>query len=69
MNAPVVVHHPSSAGGRAVTINGEIAGIARDDSDLIEILRRAGLYDCEYALDNPNWVEWRGGQAHHYEAA
>ncbi|MEU6017170.1 hypothetical protein ABZ826_24890 [Streptomyces sp. NPDC047515] len=69
MSAPIVVHRPSSAGGRAVTINGEIAGLARDDSDLVEFLRRAGLYDCEQILDDPQWTEWRGGRAHRYEAA
>ncbi|MET8747210.1 hypothetical protein [Streptomyces sp. NPDC004728] len=68
MSAPIVVHLPSSAGGRAVTINGEIAGLARDDRDLIVFLRRAGIHDAENALDNPNWVEWRGGHAHRYEA-
>ncbi|MFE7359271.1 hypothetical protein ACFU8Q_40935 [Streptomyces sp. NPDC057543] len=68
MSVPIVVHRPSSAGGRAVTINGEIAGLARDDSDLVEFLRRAGLYDCEQILDDPLWTEWRGGRAHRYEA-
>ncbi|MFJ9679048.1 hypothetical protein ACIRP2_13425 [Streptomyces sp. NPDC101194] len=69
MSAPVVVHHPSSMGGRAVTIDGQIAGLALDDGDLVEILRGAGFYDAEYLLDNPNWIEWRGGRAHRYEPA
>jgi hypothetical protein len=69
MSAPIVVHFPSSVGGRAVTINGEIAGLARDDRDLVEFLRRAGIYDAEQCLDDPQWIEWRGGRAHHYEAA
>ncbi|MFC9624286.1 hypothetical protein ACFTXM_31350 [Streptomyces sp. NPDC056930] len=69
MSAPIVVHRPSSAGGRAVTINGDIAGLARDDRDLIEFLRQAGIYDAEHCLDDPHWIEWRGGQAHRYEAA
>jgi hypothetical protein len=48
MSAPIVVHYPSSAGGRAVTINGEIAGLARDDgfTDLSccgRILRSEGV--------------------------
>ncbi|MFD4862554.1 hypothetical protein [Streptomyces atratus] len=70
MSAPIVVHRPAPAtGGRAVTINGEIAGLAHDDSDLVEFLRRAGVYDAEHLLDDPYWIEWRGGQAHRYEPA
>ncbi|AXE76474.1 hypothetical protein [Streptomyces atratus] len=70
MSAPIVVHRPAPAtGGRAVTINGEIAGLAHDDSDLVEFLRRAGIYDAEHLLDDPYWIEWRGGQAHRYEPA
>ncbi|MEE1808065.1 hypothetical protein [Streptomyces sp. BE133] len=70
MSAPIVVHRPTPAtGGRAVTINGEIAGLAHDDSDLVEFLRRAGIYDAEHLLDDPYWIEWRGGQAHRYEPA
>ncbi|MFE7394249.1 hypothetical protein [Streptomyces sp. NPDC057582] len=69
MSAPIVVYGPSSAGGRAVTINGAIAGLARDDRDLVEFLRRAGLYEAEQLLDDPHWIEWRGGRAHWYEAA
>ncbi|GGT69027.1 hypothetical protein GCM10010207_79580 [Streptomyces atratus] len=64
------MHRPAPAtGGRAVTINGEIAGLAHDDSDLVEFLRRAGIYDAEHLLDDPYWIEWRGGQAHRYEPA
>ncbi|MFE7243817.1 hypothetical protein [Streptomyces sp. NPDC057580] len=66
MSAPIVVYGPYSAGGQAVTINGVIAGLARD---LVEFLRRAGLDDAWDILDNPNWIEWRGGRAHRYEAA
>jgi hypothetical protein len=70
MSAPIVVHHPAPAtGGRAVTINGDLAGLAHDDRDLIEFLRRAGVYDAEDILDDPSWIEWRGSRAHSYEAA
>ncbi|MDF6046110.1 hypothetical protein LRD69_29095 [Streptomyces sp. JH14] len=67
--APIVVHAPTPSGGRPVTINGESAGLAHDDRDLIEFLRRAGIDDAESCLDDPHWIEWRGGQAHEYEAA
>ncbi|WP_406501985.1 hypothetical protein OHA04_37750 [Streptomyces sp. NBC_01590] len=70
MSAPIVIHRPAPAtGGRAVTINGEIAGLAHNDHDLIEFLRRAGLYEPEDILDDRHWIEWRGGRAHQYEAA
>ncbi|MET7633652.1 MULTISPECIES: hypothetical protein [unclassified Streptomyces] len=69
MSPPIVVHPCAPTGGRAVTINGDIAGLAHDDHDLIEFLRRAGIYDAEHCLDDPHWIEWRGGRAHRYEAA
>ncbi|WP_328885320.1 hypothetical protein [Streptomyces sp. NBC_00316] len=69
MKAPIVVHRCTSSGGRAVTINDEMAGLVHDDRDLIELLRRAGVYDAEHCLDDPHWIEWRSGQAHRYEAA
>lgn len=69
MGAPIVVHRPSSTGGRRVTAAGEILGLAYDDHDLLEFLRRAGLPDAEQILDDSSWVEWRGGRAHRYEAA
>ena len=69
MSAPIVIHRPSPTGGRRVTIRGQIAGLATGDSDVVEFLRRAGLPDAETLLDQPDWVEWRGGRAHQYEAA
>ncbi|MFD4947152.1 hypothetical protein ACFWNT_32695 [Streptomyces sp. NPDC058409] len=69
MSAPVVVHGLSPSGGRSVAINGQIAGVAHDDRDLVEFLRRAGLDDAWDLLDDPHWVEWRGGRAHRYEVA
>lgn len=41
MSAPIVVHGLSPSGGRRVTINGQIVGLAHDDRDLVEFLRRA----------------------------
>ncbi|MGZ2361712.1 hypothetical protein LRE75_34400 [Streptomyces sp. 372A] len=69
MSAPIVIHRPSATGGRRVTVRGQIAGLAHDDVDVVEFLRRAGLPDAEQLLDDPSWVQWRGGRAHRYEAA
>ncbi|MET8378083.1 hypothetical protein [Streptomyces microflavus] len=69
MAAPIVIHHPSPTGGRRVTIQGQIAGLAHTDADVVEFLRRAGLPDADDLLDQADWVEWCGGRAHHYEAA
>ncbi|MFI7386169.1 hypothetical protein [Streptomyces sp. NPDC049813] len=68
-SAPIVVHPPSRTGGRRVTARGQILGLAHADRDVVEFLRRAGLTDAETLLDDPAWVTWRGGRAHHYEAA
>lgn len=67
--APIVVHPPSRTGGRQVTGRGQILGLAHSDVDVVEFLRRAGLSDAEELLDDSAWVKWRGGRAHHYEAA
>jgi hypothetical protein len=52
-----------------VTAHGQILGLAHSDMEVVEFLRRAGLPDAETLLDDPAWVKWRGGRAHHYEAA
>lgn len=62
MSAPIVVHR-CSPGGRVVSINDEMVGVVRDDRDLVELLRRAGIHDAEHCLDDPHWTEWRGGRA------
>jgi hypothetical protein len=68
--APITVHPPSATGGRRVTVRRDgILGLAHSDGDVLEFLRRAGLEDAEALLDDPRWVEWRGGRAHEYEAA
>ncbi|MFF5278805.1 hypothetical protein [Streptomyces sp. NPDC000133] len=69
MSAPIVVHGLALTGGRPVTINDEIVGLVYDDQGLVELLRRAGVYDAEHCLDDPQWIEWRGGRAHRYEPA
>ncbi|MEU9623995.1 hypothetical protein, partial [Streptomyces sp. NPDC048155] len=47
MSTSIVVHRPSPAGGRRVTVGDEIAGLAHGDRDLVEFL----------SLDPPRWVE------------
>ncbi|MFE7516003.1 hypothetical protein ACFU8I_32935 [Streptomyces sp. NPDC057540] len=69
-SAPIVVHPPSPTGGRRVTVRqGGILGLAHSDRDVTEFLRRAGLEDADRLLDDPRWVEWRGGGAHEFKAA
>ncbi|MCX4645875.1 hypothetical protein ACWGDS_45475 [Streptomyces sp. NPDC055059] len=67
--APIIVHPPSRTGGRRVTVRGQILGLAHSDRDVVEFLRRAGIPAADDLLDEPAWVMWRGGRAHHYEAA
>ncbi|WP_374984012.1 hypothetical protein [Streptomyces fradiae] len=67
--APIVVHRPTPSGGRRVTARGDILGLAHNDADLVEFLRRAGLDEADIDLDDPALVEWRGGRAHQWEAA
>jgi hypothetical protein len=66
-DAPIVVHAPSPTGGRRVTARAEILGRAFSDHDLIVFLEAAGLIDPELILDDPVWVEWRGGPPHAWE--
>ncbi|MFD5027030.1 hypothetical protein [Streptomyces sp. NPDC058373] len=68
MSAPIVLHAPRGSGGRRMTIRGEIIGVAYSDADVVEFLRQSGLPDGERLLDDPGWVEWRGGPAHDYAA-
>ncbi|MEU9983790.1 hypothetical protein [Streptomyces sp. NPDC050856] len=72
-SAPIVVHQPSETGGRRVTVHrhgrDEILGLAHSDHDLIVFLEAAGVQDPDALLDDPHWVEWRGGRAHHFDAA
>ncbi|GAO08786.1 hypothetical protein TPA0598_04_04220 [Streptomyces lydicamycinicus] len=58
---PVIVHPPSPTGGRRVTIEGEILGLAYSSVDLLEFLRRAGLDTDMVSLDDHDLIEWRGG--------
>ncbi|WP_407553101.1 hypothetical protein QOM21_23970 [Streptomyces sp. Pv4-95] len=60
-NPPVVVHPPSPSGGRRVTVDGEILGLAYGPRDVVEFLRRAGLDENVISIDDPQLIEWRGG--------
>ncbi|WP_326743417.1 hypothetical protein [Streptomyces sp. NBC_01768] len=72
-SAPIVVHRPSFSGGRRVTVHtrghDEILGTAYSDHDLVVFLEGAGVAEPEAILDDPQWVEWRGGHAHEFSAA
>lgn len=73
-SAPIAVHSPSPSGGRRVTVQARgrevgYLGLAHSDSELAAFLEGAGLVDAELILDDPRWVEWRGGQPHEYQAA
>ncbi|WP_314177918.1 hypothetical protein [Streptomyces winkii] len=59
MSAPIVVHPPSPSGGRRVTANGRILGLARGLADLAEFLRQVGLDPEEVRFDDPEFIEWR----------
>jgi hypothetical protein len=71
--APIVVHRPSTTGGRRVTVRhqgrDEILGLAHSDHDLVVFLGDAGIWEPELIIDDPMWVEWRGGRAHQWDAA
>ncbi|WP_331758184.1 hypothetical protein [[Kitasatospora] papulosa] len=63
---PIVVHQLSPSGGRRVTVRGRILGLAYSDDELLVFLEGAGLQDPDLVLDDPAWVEWRGGRAHEW---
>ncbi|MDI3418482.1 hypothetical protein [Streptomyces luteolus] len=63
--APIVVHRPSAAGGRRVTVHrrgrDEILGTAYSDHDLVVFLEALGVPDPDGVLSDPKWLEWRDG--------
>ncbi|WP_406486599.1 hypothetical protein [Streptomyces sp. NBC_01563] len=67
-SAPITVHQHSSTGGRRVTAHvhshDEFLGTAFSDHDLVVFLEAAGIPDADTVLDNPRFIEWRGGHAH-----
>ncbi|MFI8104587.1 hypothetical protein [Streptomyces sp. NPDC086023] len=71
-HAPIVVHRLSPSGGRRVTLRVEghedILGLARNDADVIEFLRRAGVPDPdELVLGDSGLIDWVGAEPHVYD--
>lgn len=46
----------------------EVLGTAYSDHDLVVFLEGAGIADPEAIMDDPQWVERRGGPAHEFTA-
>ncbi|GHE37902.1 hypothetical protein CP980_30615 [Streptomyces vinaceus] len=72
-HAPILVHPLAPAGGRRVSLRAEgqdtVLGLAFDDADVIEFLRRAGVPDPDDAvLGDSELVEWQGEGPHLYAA-
>ncbi|MET8468842.1 hypothetical protein ABZY90_32285 [Streptomyces sp. NPDC006422] len=58
---PVVVHPVRGDDGRLVTLRGRRAGVARSLTDVVELLRLAGVaLDADEVATSP-LIEWRGG--------
>ncbi|MEX2980712.1 hypothetical protein [Streptomyces sp. C36] len=72
MAAPVSVHKLDAGGGRHVVVRRQgvdhSLGLAYNDADVVEFLRRAGLPDAEELLDDPEVVEWTGSPPHEWTA-
>lgn len=71
-HAPIVVHRISPSGGRRVTIRvsgvDTVLGVAYDDRDVIEFLRRIEVPDPDtLVLEDGPLVEWQGDGPHVYE--
>lgn len=67
MGSPIVVHPPRGEGGRRVTADGAILGMAYSDGDLAELLRLAGVEDAEdLVASGTTLIEWRGAEPHDY---
>ncbi|TGZ16020.1 hypothetical protein DV517_09930 [Streptomyces sp. S816] len=47
----------------------EILGTTYSDHDLVVFLEGVDVADPEAILDDPGWVEWRGGSAHAFNTA
>ncbi|MFJ5817373.1 hypothetical protein ACIQGT_26265 [Streptomyces sp. NPDC093108] len=72
-SAPITVHQPAGTGGRRVTArthgHDEFLGTAFSDHDLVVFLEAAGIPDADTVLDDPRFIEWRGGHAHEWNAS
>ncbi|MGW2415974.1 hypothetical protein ACWCV5_27940 [Streptomyces tubercidicus] len=61
--APVQVLPPSSEGGRPVVLGSVVLGVAYAPTDVVDILRQAGIDNSVIALDDPKLIEWLGGDS------
>ncbi|MER6617529.1 hypothetical protein [Streptomyces xantholiticus] len=73
MSAPMVVHRPSPRGGRQVTVrlhdrDEVLLGTAYSDHSLVVLREAAGFDDPDRIIDDPKCVEWRGVDAHRWDA-
>lgn len=72
-SAPIVVHRLSPSGGRRVTARArdveQILGVAYNDRDVLEFLAESASMAAPPLLDQPHWVEWRGGRPHQWATA
>ncbi|KOU67542.1 hypothetical protein ADK55_03230 [Streptomyces sp. WM4235] len=71
--APIFVHRVSPSGGRPVGIRvggvDTILGVAHEDTDVIEMLRRIEIPDPdELVLGDSPLIEWQVDGPHVYEA-
>lgn len=71
-HAPIVVHRISPSGGRRVTIRvagvDTVLGVAYDDADVIEFLRRVEVPDPDdLVLGDSALIEWQGDGPHEYD--
>lgn len=70
-HAPILVHRISPSGGRRVVIRiagvDTVLGVAYNDADLIEFLRRIDIPEPNDLVHGDSEViAWQGGQPHVY---
>lgn len=58
--APIVVHQPLGAGGRPVSVRGEVVGVAQSVADVLTVLRRVGIVLVGEAEQQPGAERRRG---------
>ncbi|NBM17005.1 hypothetical protein GUY61_15520 [Streptomyces sp. GC420] len=62
------MHPPAPLGGRRVTVDGEVIGLAHSLKELTEFLREAGIGLTEEELATSPLIEWRGGGPYEWSA-
>ncbi|MER8098198.1 hypothetical protein [Streptomyces goshikiensis] len=72
-HTPIVVHRISASGGRQVTFRqvgrDVVLGVAHNDADVIEFLRRAEVPDPDEVVlgKDSELIAWEGDEPHAYE--